>query len=159
MRDYFARLLTFDDWANREVLRAIGANGEPDGSIRLLAHVVAAEWLWLRRLGRSGRPMAVWPELSAAEIARELAPLRQEWRGVLDEGEERLRGTISYTNSKGEPWTSGVGDVLTHVFAHGVHHRGQILSLFRAAGMTPPYVDFIEASRRGFLDAPAVRPV
>lgn len=159
MTDYFARLLTFNDWANREVLRAIGPEGEPAGSLRLLAHLIGAEWLWLRRLGRAGHELAVWPDLDAAAIARELAPLRREWRAVLDQGEESLRGTISYTNSKGEPWTSGVGDVLTHVFAHGVHHRGQILSLFRAAGMTPPYVDFIEASRRGFLDAPAVRPV
>ncbi len=159
MTDHFLRLLTFDDWANREVLRAIGADGAPAGSVPLLAHVVAAEWLWLGRLGRGGRELPVWPELSAAEIARELAPLRHEWRRFLDEGGGRGTGTISYTNSKGEPWTSAVGDVLTHVFAHGVHHRGQIAALFRAAGMTPPYVDFIEASRRGFLDAPAVRPV
>ncbi len=159
MRDYLRRLLTFNDWANREVLRAIGPEGEPDGAVRLMAHVVAAEWLWLRRLGRNGRELAVWPELNAAECVRELAPLREAWRRLLDGGEDTLRGTITYTNSKGEPWTSPVADVLTHVFAHGVHHRAQVLARFRAAGMTPPYVDFIGAARRGFLDAPTDRLV
>lgn len=159
MSDYFKRLLIFNDWANREVLRAIGPAGEPEGAVRLLAHLVAAEWLWLRRLGREGRTLPVWPELTAAEIARELTPLRHEWTRFLDAGDARLLETISYTNSKGEPWASAVPDVLTHVVSHGAHHRGQIVALFRPAGMTPPYVDFIEASRRGYLDAPTVRAV
>lgn len=159
MRDYFHRLLTFNDWANREVLRAIGPEGEPEGALRLLGHVIGAEWLWLRRLGRPGHEVAVWPELDAAAIARELAPLRRAWSRFLDQGDAALGGTISYTNTKGEPWTGRVPDAITHVFGHGIHHRAQIVSLFRAAGMTPPYVDFIEATRRGFLDGPAVGPV
>ena len=143
------RLFTFDDWANREIARALRA-GEPAGAVRLLAHIVAAQWLWLRRLGRPGREGAVWPEMTPADCERDLDPLREEWRRLLDD-RALAGGTISYTNSKGEPWTSPVRDVLTHVVTHGSHHRGQIVFLFRGAGMTPPYVDFIEASRRGFL--------
>ncbi len=151
MLAHFHRLFVFDHWANREIGRALGSGG-PEGASRLLAHIVAAEWLWLRRLGRPGRELPVWPDFSAAECTDELEPLREEWGRLLAEGDGVLAGTISYTNTKGEPWTSPVADVLTHVFAHGVHHRAQIATLFRAAGVTPPYVDFIEASRRGFLD-------
>jgi uncharacterized damage-inducible protein DinB len=154
----YHRLFTFDHWANREIARALGGAQGPEEAIRLFGHIVAAEWLWLRRLGREGRELRVWPELTLAECERELAPLREAWLSLLGEGDGLAAGTIFYTNSKGEAWASGVEDVLTHVIAHGVHHRGQIAALFRREGLEPPYVDFIEAARRGFLDA-ADRPV
>lgn len=154
----YHRLFTFDHWANREVARALGGAPDLEGAVRLFGHIVAAEWLWLRRLGREGRELAVWPALTLPECERELAPLREEWLRLLDEADALAEGTIFYTNSKGEAWTNSVTDVLTHVIGHGIHHRGQIAALFRGAGLEPPYVDFIEAARRGLLDA-AERPV
>ena len=62
---------------------------------------------------------------------------------------EAFEATITYTNSKGEPCTSRVADVLTHVALHGAHHRGQLVAELRAAGHVPPYVDFIHATRTG----------
>jgi uncharacterized damage-inducible protein DinB len=160
MNTYFDRLFTFDRWANGEVARALAEVGRPpEGAARLLAHIVGAEGLWLRRLGRDARDLPVWPELSVAECEAEMDPLREGWRRFLAQGDAALSGTIAYTNSKGERWTSPVMDVVTHVVAHGVHHRAQIASRFREAGLTPPYVDFIEASRRGHLDAGTARPV
>ena len=152
MRDYFHRLRTFDDWANGEIARALAADGAPNEGTRLLAHIVGAEWLWLQRLGAGGRALEVWPALSLVECAAELPLLSAEWERFLGAGNRSWAERISYVNSKGESWTSEVRDVLTHVFAHGVHHRAQIVTLFRQAGMTPPYVDFIEAARRGHLD-------
>ena len=60
--------------------------------------------------------------------------------------EEKLDTTATYKNSKGLEFTNTLREILTHVFFHSVHHRGQIIQLIRAAGETPPYIDFI-----GFL--------
>ena len=61
------------------------------------------------------------------------------------------RESVAYRNSKGEPWTSTVGDILTHVVTHSAYHRGQVASELRAAGFEPAYTDFIHAVRQGFL--------
>jgi uncharacterized damage-inducible protein DinB len=59
--------------------------------------------------------------------------------------------TIAYKNSKGEPWTSRVQDILTHVFFHSAYHRGQIASEMRRAGYAPAYTDFIHGVRQGLI--------
>ena len=59
---------------------------------------------------------------------------------------------IQYTNLKGDPFQSPLGDILAHVPIHGQHHRGQINADLRAAGIAPPAIDFIHAARAGLLD-------
>jgi uncharacterized damage-inducible protein DinB len=66
-------------------------------------------------------------------------------------GGSSISRRVAYTNSKGEEWTSGVEDILTHVTIHSAYHRGQIASDLRAAGHTPAYTDFIHAVRQGFV--------
>ncbi len=96
--------------------------------------------------------MAVWPELSLADCAREAAALEAAWREYLGGlSEEGLARRVSYVNSKGEPWESAAGDILQHVVMHSVYHRGQIASDLRAAGFEPAYTDFIHAVRQGRL--------
>jgi len=63
-----------------------------------------------------------------------------------------LRATSLAKQAKGEPWTSSVQDVLTHVVMHSAYHRGQIASLMRAGGSTPAYTDFIHAVRQGVIE-------
>lgn len=144
-------------WADAELVRALREHpleGErAERAARILAHLVAAECLWLRRLGASAPEAAVWPGWTLDEAAERLAELERAWRalvGGLDE--HALRRTISYATSKGTPWTSRVDDVLDHVLLHGAHHRGQLAMLLRDAGHVPPTVDLALAARQGSLD-------
>jgi hypothetical protein len=57
------------------------------------------------------------------------------------------RRLVAYRNSQGIDFTSTVGDIVTHTALHGVHHRGQILRILRAAGHEPPYIDYIQFTR------------
>ena len=139
------RLLLYDHWANREVLGAT----LPDSAVRLLAHVIAAEWLWLSRLTGEPQKMAVWPDLTQDQCAAELEPLRAAWASYLPAADPA--SSISYTNTKGEKWTSVVDDVLMHIGIHGAYHRGQIASAVRAAGTQPPYTDYIHCTRVGAI--------
>jgi uncharacterized damage-inducible protein DinB len=146
----FQRLLEYDAWANREALSSLRAAGIPPAkALRLLSHLVGAGRLWIARLeGSTGKPPAVWPELSLEEAAAGVEELARRWRPLAQPGGADLDRRVSYTNSKGEPWTSSVGDILMHVVLHGSYHRGQIASELRAAGFTPAYTDYIEAVRR-----------
>jgi uncharacterized damage-inducible protein DinB len=143
------RLFAYDDWANREEVARLTGIGAPPAAVRLLAHIIAAQSLWLARL-RGGPPkMVVWPELRIDQCSSELEILCNGWR-------EFLRGVdldskIEYRNSKGEPWSSSVDDVLTHVVMHGAYHRGQIATAVRQGGDAPAYTDYIHAARNGFV--------
>lgn len=147
-----ARMLRYDGWANRETLASLLRVPVPAG-IRWLAHIAGAERLWLGRLTGVPSDLAVWPELSGDEIARELSALDQAWPAYLGglEGED-LTDSVGYRNSLGEFWTSSADDILTHVVAHSAYHRGQIASAVRQAGGEPAYTDFIHAVRQGLVE-------
>jgi uncharacterized damage-inducible protein DinB len=95
----------------------------------------------------------VWPEFDLDQCAAQLAALDKLWRDYLGGlSSTGLSQKISYKNSKGEPWSSTVEDVLTHVTLHSAYHRGQIASLMRASGQAPASTDFIHAVRQGLIE-------
>ena len=52
--EYFTRLFTYDSWANHEVLTALRSSNEPPArALKLIAHILAAERLWLARLEKN----------------------------------------------------------------------------------------------------------
>ncbi len=151
---HLARLLAYDDWANRETLTAMkAADSPPARALRLLAHIVGAERLWLGRLEGEPPTTPVWPEWTLAECELGLAELPGRWRDVLgDLGAANLARRVAYTNTKGEPWENTVLDILTHVVVHGAYHRGQIAADLRAAGREPAYTDFIHSARKRYIE-------
>ena len=147
----YRRLFAYDDWANREAAKSLraAALGPPGRALGLLGHIAGAEWQWLRRLGAPGRQAAVWPAYTLDDCEAEFSGLAQAWQRYLGSlpDEAGLEATVAYLNSKGEPWSSRVEDVLMPVVMHSAYHRGQIASEVRAAGNTPAYTDFIHAVR------------
>ncbi|HEX7421832.1 MAG TPA: DinB family protein [Thermoanaerobaculia bacterium] len=142
------RLFQYDDWANREeVTRLRDLNIPP--AVRLLGHLIGAEWLWITRIRNENAKMAVWPELTVDQCAAELDPLRDSWREILQTVDRESK--VDYKNSKGERWSSSVDDILTHVVMHGTYHRGQIATVVRQGGETPAYTDYIHAARTGHI--------
>jgi uncharacterized damage-inducible protein DinB len=141
------RLYRYDDWANREEVERLRAVHSP-GALRLLGHIIGAQWVWITRIRAEDAKMAVWPDLTLEQCAAELDPLRDAWAGIL-RGD--LAKKVEYRNSKGEPWSSPVDDVLTHVAMHGAYHRGQMATLIRQGGETPAYTDLIHAARNHFI--------
>jgi uncharacterized damage-inducible protein DinB len=147
-------------WADRQILEMLraGHGSRERAVLRLFAHVLAAERIWLLRLRRedaSAQP--IWPELSVAEIARLAETNAHDYDAfvqVLDE--PTLLARCSYRNSRGTAFHTSVGDVLTHVFMHGGYHRGQIAAAVRAAGGQPVNTDFISWVREG---SPAAAPL
>jgi uncharacterized damage-inducible protein DinB len=153
---HLRRQFDYDAWANREVLAAIEADrARPTlaQTLKLMAHIVSAERLWLERLGQQSQSLAVWPEFSIDQCKAQIDELAKLWTEYFSQlSYAGLSAQITYKNSKGEPWTSSVQDVLTHVVMHSAYHRGQIASLMRAGGGTPAFTDFIHAVRQGVIE-------
>ncbi|HEY8711572.1 MAG TPA: DinB family protein [Thermoanaerobaculia bacterium] len=140
------RLFTYDDWANREEVARLRQLPSAVPALRLLGHIIGAEWLWITRIRNESAKLAVWPELTLEQCAAELDLLRAAWREILQNVERESK--IDYRNSKGEVWSSSVDDILMHVAMHGAYHRGQIATVVRTgSGETPAYTDYIHAVR------------
>jgi uncharacterized damage-inducible protein DinB len=151
--EHLRRQFAYDAWANLEVLAGLKASASQSPRPRqLLAHILSAERLWLERIRKQPQRLPVWPDFSFEECDAQIADLARLWReflgGLASAG---LSEKVAYKNSKGEPWTSTVEDVLTHVLLHSAYHRGQIASQVRAGGDAAAYTDFIHASRQGLI--------
>ena len=154
MIEQIQRLFSYDDWANREVLTGLQTlNHPPLRSVKLLAHIISAERLWLERLKVQKQTYPVWPDFTLENCQLEIAELPALWKAYLAFlKEEGLARSLTYKNSKGESWTSLKQDILMHVVMHSAYHRGQIAADMRAAGFTPAYTDFIHGVRQGFVE-------
>jgi uncharacterized damage-inducible protein DinB len=148
-----ATLTRWNAWANAAALEALRAAAAPPAeAARVAAHLAGAEHLWLARIRAERAPLAVWPALDLERTAQELARLATLWAGLFAElAPADLTREVRYVNSKGEPWTSTLGDVLLHVPTHSHYHRGQIAQALRRAGCEPAYTDLIHALRSGFV--------
>lgn len=153
MLQHYRRLFQYDAWANQEVLAQFKREKNPPArAVKFLAHVIAAETLWLERIKGEKPSLAVWPEFTLAACETLLATITQRWQDYLATlTSETLAQEIAYTNTKGETFRSAVDDILLNVVLHAAYHRGQIATDVRGAGHTPAYTDFIHAARSGLL--------
>ena len=139
------RLFAHLRWADALTLRSLreGAHAPPR-ALELLAHIVAAEEVWLARIEGRAPSVPVWPALDLDACERLAAATHEALARLvasLDEGEAGR--VVRYRNSAGLEFDSRVDDILLHVALHGVWHRGQIATLLRAAGDAPAPSDFI----------------
>lgn len=137
-------------WADRhlmERLRQKEAASRQDASeeIRLFAHLLAAEAVWLARLrGDKDIRLTIWPEIDLDGCEELLRQNESGWNSCLSGlAEADLDRTITYANSSGQVFANEVRDILLHVALHGHYHRGQINSRLRTGGTDPINIDYM----------------
>ncbi len=158
----FQRMFAYDSWANRECLAAIRAAGSNSADcVGRMAHILSAEKLWLECIQKRSQSMPEWPSSTIDDCVRLAEEMASAWRDYLTELDAQLgaqapgaslENKLEHRNSKGEPWSSRLEDILTHVLFHSAYHRGQIALQMRASGVTPASTDFIHAVRQGFVE-------
>jgi uncharacterized damage-inducible protein DinB len=118
-----------------------------------LAHVIGAEWIWLRRwLGESPASMPAWTTTPStlAELKAHLEAVQAERTSLLARlSDADLEGVVTYRSTDGKAFSHPLGELMRHVVNHSTYHRGQLATLLRQLGHTPPSTDFIRYLREG----------
>lgn len=149
MKAHLERMVRSMVWADHVVLKALRDCPEAQSEgVRLFAHVLAAEEIWLSRIEDRQASHAVWAQLDLAGC-ESLAYANAEGYGAVLGGlsDADLDEKVTYRNTKGEEFSTPLVDILTHVVIHGAYHRGQIARAFGAARAAAPSTDFILYTR------------
>jgi uncharacterized damage-inducible protein DinB len=145
------RLVDYHYWARDRVLDA-AALLTPDQYARdlgssfrsvheTLVHTYSAEWAWCSRWNGESPTAHIAPQ-----SIPDVATLRLKWRelesnvrAVLDRlGDDGLDRVIEYTMLNGDARASIFWQMVQHVVNHASYHRGQVTTMLRQLGATPP---------------------
>ncbi len=114
MYSCFSRLFQHLAWADREIISALDQpNNSVDAAIQLLAHIVAAEHIWLSRIhSQDIGDFTPWTRLSFPEC-RDLSAKNLLGYLTLVENitEQQLQNLIVYRTTKGDEFRSPLGEI------------------------------------------------
>lgn len=116
-----------------------------------LLHMMGAQEIWLSRF--SGHPLSARPSRnefpSLLSIQAHWPKLHHRYAAFLA-AKPDLSKVISWTTFDGKPASLELGHLLLHVLDHATLHRGQLNSMLKLSGATPPavmYYTYILARR------------
>jgi uncharacterized damage-inducible protein DinB len=155
-REDVTQLYKFNKWANATVLKSVAPLSTEEltrhlggsfPSIRdTLVHIMAAEWIWLRR----------WKGTSPSSLLnpdefRDLDGIRRRWLEIESEQmtfvhgltDEALKESLTYLNLKKETLKYPLGRLMQHVVNHSTYHRGQVANYLRQLTAQPAATDFV----------------
>ena len=159
--DEVRQLFAYNAWANRLLFDAAEAlppevyqrdlKSSHGGIHGTLAHIVWAEQLWLHRWLQ--RPN---PAVTQGRDLLDLAAVRTRWEEVEEERAQFLKGMTEATLSETRTVQPSTGGAFEHTFAqmlqhtidHSTYHRGQVVTMLRQVGVTPPVTGLIFYYRR-----------
>ena len=149
MKAHLTRMFRYVAWADRRALDALRATpGAQPEAVPLLAHLLAAEHVWLARLEQREPRHPVWPTLTLDECDALAAENEAGYGAFLGRvGDDQLGAVVRYRTTRGDEWETPVVDILTQVITHGSYHRGQIAKAIGRSGGTAVFTDFIIFSR------------
>ncbi len=158
----FIELFAYNAWANRMMFDAVAPlpddtylrdlKSSHGGIHGTLAHIVWAEHLWLNRwLEKPNPAVAQGKDLhSAAEVRARWEEIEAErGRFLAQLGDEQLDETRSVKPSTGGEYRHTFRQMFRHTVDHSSYHRGQVVTLLRQVGVTPPVTGLIFFYRRG----------
>ncbi len=155
--------LQFHRWANQRIVEAARLlsiellhkdHGTSFKSVfGTLVHMYQADSAWFGRI--FGNPDS---QTSTYPPKPDLAGLAGDWFGLLDRAAEwsaklteaEWNNVITYKDSRGNAHQTALLPIIMHLVNHGSYHRGQVSSLLRQSGATPPSTDLINFYRQAF---------
>jgi uncharacterized damage-inducible protein DinB len=157
MRDVIRTMYAYNTWANARVLEAAARlpadvlqhtdAGAGFGSVHdTLAHILAAQWIFLERW--QGRFPTRLPD--GADFAG-LDALRARWDAVEAEtqrfvarlSDDDAMRVVEYVNQQGERWAYPLWQQMLHQVNHATQHRSEAAMLLTRFGQSPGWLDFL----------------
>ncbi len=123
-------------------------------ALDLFAHMMMCRRLWLHRLGVIASGPETDGEIFPAGSTRQsldeaLAAMIADWLPYMARlDHEEIGRRFVYASMEGDRYTNSVEDVLTQLFGHAWHHRGQIMAIVARCGGEPQAADLIFWTRR-----------
>ena len=149
-------LFAYNAWANRQLFTALAAlptevylrdlKSSHGGLHGTLCHIVWAEELWLNRwLGRPNPTTPQGKDLTSLAAATERWERIEAERARLLEGwtESRFDDRLMVKPSSGGQFVHTFRQMFRHAIDHSSYHRGQLVTLLRQVGGTPPNTGLI----------------
>jgi len=148
MKKYFIKLYSYNEWANRRVLKAIVRQSVSDEKVlSLYSHQMAANYLWLHRIkGLDPPPYELWKTYSTEQLSSMVDEVSALWLSYIQQTDNFDR-ILKYKNYVGDYYENNVEHVMMHLVNHGTYHRGQIALRMRQCGHEPINTDFITYDR------------
>ena len=144
-KELLMRMMDFDRWANAKTHEAIvPVAGEAKQAVTLLAHINLGWDAWMERMEKVERKVDWFPKVGLDECEETGRRGQRCWDSFLTSYQGDWTGKEFETKLlDGRTGVFSLTDILLQLISHGAHHRGQINSMVRAAGGTPPYTTFI----------------
>lgn len=157
MKEHFQRFARYNIWANNRLFDAVNALPDEEyfrdlsgffGSIHgTLNHILVGDRAWLRRMEGEGLVVQSLDQELYADLPTLREARQQEDKRIQSlvettdaQGFDRI---VSYRNMAGEAHTFPLSMLLTHLFNHHTHHRGQVHQMLSQLGQNPPPLDLI----------------
>jgi uncharacterized damage-inducible protein DinB len=150
-RSELSLMLDYHYWARDRVLAAVARLSPAQYTQDLVSsfrsvrdtvvHTYAAEWIWYCRWqGESPTALIPGDRFPDVESIRHAwLELEQNVRAHLASRDEAgLSAVTEYRLLNGTPGATPFWQMLQHVVNHGSYHRGQVTTLLRQLGATPP---------------------
>ena len=163
--DILRNHLEYTAWASKRLVDTAATLSEEDltrdfqtadhSVLGTLVHVYAADRIWLARLTQApSGPFTTEADYRLSVLEEEWPALQERWRGWASHLTDEAAGAnLAYKDTKGNPYSQPVWQLIFHVVNHGAHHRGQVSGFLRALGHTPPPLDlaayYREQARNG----------
>lgn len=143
MESYFNDLLTYNRWANQQVIGLFLTHSESyQGRQKtLICHTLNAHMIWNTRLNKELEHRGVWTEYSLEEL-EELDQRNHTHTLEAVKGLD-LNTLVSYQTTTGEAHKNLAHDLVAHIINHSTYHRGQLMTAFKEMGITPIATDYV----------------
>lgn len=151
MKEYLRRLFAYNSWANEQLIVSLKkVETVPEEILKLINHIYAAQTLWLSRIKNEHyQTVVIWPQEDFEQLRNKIEVSDKEWIAFVSQiSEERIEQILKYVNTKGDSFSSKIGDIILHVVNHSSHHRGQITAFMRRKEIVPPDIDYIIFTRK-----------
>lgn len=153
---HFPLMARFNQWVNRQLYDKVAtlddAAYRADTGIffrtihHTLNHLLVVDRLWIGRVTGSDRGISSLDQILYEDFASLRAAREAEDRGLvalLDEmPDDRIEALVRFSTIKRDRhFEARVRDLLSGMFNHQTHHRGQIYAVLQQRGMDLPDVD------------------